>query len=93
MEDVPSLPKKSKVRMSRYMDMSSTTQMAQILVRHRRASGSSRTKSSWRHSSVPLVRKDSLRKFFIRTWMGENTELEMYVCSLKTRIILIGIRG
>ena len=32
-------------------------------------------------------------KTFIGTWIGKSTELGVSLCSWKTRIILIGIRG
>ena len=35
----------------------------------------------------------TIRRRFIRNWMGEDTELGMYVRSSKTWIILIGICG
>ena len=41
MEDSPSLLKNSKVRMARYLDTSTTTEMAQIMVQHGRPSRSS----------------------------------------------------
>ena len=42
MEDAPSLLKNSEVRMSRYLDTSTTTQMDQIMVQHGRSGRSSR---------------------------------------------------
>ena len=36
--------------------------------------------------------KDNSRKF-IRTWMGQGTNLGMYVCSSKTRVISVSFRG
>ena len=47
LEDAPRLLKIPKVRMSRCMNTSSTTQVPKILVRHRRPGGSSRTKFVW----------------------------------------------
>ena len=41
MEDAPSLLKNSEVRMSRYLDTSTTTQMDQIMVQHGRSGRSS----------------------------------------------------
>ena len=42
MEDAPSLLKNSKVRMSRYLDTSTTTQMAKIMVQYGRSGRSFR---------------------------------------------------
>ena len=54
-----------------------------ILVRHRRSSGSSWTK----FVRTPICWT------LVGTWMGQRTELGMSICSLKTSIIVIGIRG
>ena len=77
MEDAPRLVKNSKVRMSRLTDTSSTTQVAEILGKHRRPRGSSR-----RFGEVLL-----------RLGWEKSSELGMLVCSSKTRIVLIGKRA
>ena len=41
MEDAPSLLKQSNIRMSRYLETSTKTQMAEIMVQHGRSSRSS----------------------------------------------------
>ena len=69
------------------MDTSSTTQMAKILDKQRRSSRSSRTKQVWTSMRLGVGHVE----VFMRTWMGESTELGS-VCSLG-RIILTGIRG
>ena len=79
-------------RVFRCMDTSSTIQMAQIMVKHGRSSGSSWTKYVLTSTRWSLVGKITW-KSSIGTWMGKKTELGMSVCSSKTRIILIGTRG
>ena len=61
----------SKVRVSRCLDTSSTTQMAEIMSKH------------W---TSRIVMGKTIRRSFIGTWMGESTELGMNVRSSKTRI-------
>ena len=90
MEDVPRLLKKSKVRVSRFLDASSTTQVAQIMVKRRRPLGSSRMKFVRSPACWPHVGETKLRRFY---WLGKSTWLGMSVTSPKTRIILIGSRG
>ena len=77
----------SKARMSRFLDTSSTTQMAQIVVKHWRPSGSSWATFVQSSACWPLVGK-TVRGGSVETWMG----LGMSVCSSKTRIILVGFR-
>ena len=62
--------------------------MSKILGRHWRSRGSSWTKFVRTPTCWSLV----LTKFF-EIWMAKRTELGMSLCSSKTRIILIGIRG
>ena len=78
--------------MSRYMDMSSTTQVVTILVRHRRPSGSSWTKFLRSSTCWPLEGKTVRRisKKFFWDLDGKNTELGMSFCSPKTGTVLIG---
>ena len=73
----------SKVRMSRYMDTSSTTLVAQIVVDHWRCSGSSWTKFVWSPTRRPPVGET----------FWKSTELGMSICSSKTWNILVGKRG
>ena len=81
-----------KVWMSRYMDTSSTTQVAQIFVRHRRPSGSSWT-NFVRSPACWLLVERHFEEVLLGLGMGKSTELRMPICSSKTRIVLIGIRG
>ena len=37
--------------------------------------------------------RKTVRRSFIGTWMGKSTKLELSVCSSKTKIILVGLRG
>ena len=92
MEDTPKIAQKSKVRMSRYMDTSSTTQVAQIVVEHWRSSGSFGTKFIRTSTCWSLVGK-TVRGSFNGTWMAKSAALGTSVRSSKTRIVLIGIRG
>ena len=82
----------AKVRVSRYMDTSSTTQVAQIMVKHRRPRGSSRPKIVRTPACRPLV-GTRVRRNSVGTWMGKSTELGMCFCSPEPRIVLICIRG
>ena len=54
----------SKVRMSRYSNTSTTTQVAQIMVRHWRP-GSSWKKSWWSPTCLAYCGKDSLKKVLL----------------------------
>ena len=58
----------SKVRMSRHMDTSSTTEMADILGKHRRPCGTSRTKSMRTSTCWSLVGK-TVRRHVLGSWM------------------------
>ena len=79
----------SKVRMSRYMDTSSTTQVAKIMVKLLRPSCFSRANFARSPTCRPIVGK-TVRGSSIGIWMKRSAELGMYVRSSKTRIILIG---
>ena len=91
MEDASQVAQISKVRVSRDMSTSSTTQMAKILVRHLRSSGSSRTKFVRTPTCWSLVGK-TVRGSFVgtRMWRREgrrgNSELGMYVRSSETSV-------
>ena len=83
---------KSQVCMSRFLDTSSTTEVAKIVVKHRRSCGSSWTKYAWSPTCRPLVEKNNMKKFF-GCRVGQSTELGLSVWSSKTRTILVGLRG
>ena len=73
------------------MDTCSTTQMAQILVKHWRYRGISRTKLIW----TPIGRigmGKTIRGSSCWTWMGKTTKLSMSICSLRTGFF-IGLCG
>ena len=72
--------------MSRCLDTSSTTQMAQIMVKHWRSSGTSRTTFAWAPTRRMIVGKTVWRNS-VGSWMGKSTELGM------SRIMLIGKHG
>ena len=92
MEDAPKFLNISKVRVSSYMDTTSTTQVAQITVKHRRPRGSSRTKFIRTTACWPLLGKTFLRKFY--SGLGwEKYRMGMCIGSSETRIVLIGVRG
>ena len=76
--------------MSRRVDTSSTTHMTEILSKHWRSCGISRTTFIWTPIGRIVLGNTEL---FWRTWMGQSTHLGMSVCSSKTRIILIGTCG
>ena len=73
----------SKVRVSVYVDTSSTTQMAQIMVKTEFV----RTSTSW------LLVEQTVRGSSNGTWKGKSADLGMPACPSKTRIILIGMCG
>ena len=77
MEDAPKIAQNSKVRMSRYMDTSATTQVANILGRHWRSSGSSWTKFARTPTLAGLVGK-TVRGGSVGTWII-STELGVYL--------------
>ena len=81
----------SEVRMSRRMDTSSKTQMTESMIQYGRYSCSSWTETVWSSFCRTIVRT-ILSRSFVQTWMGKNTELTMSICSLETRIILVGVR-
>ena len=75
----------SEVRVSTRMDTSSTTQMAEILVKHGRSSGTSRTKFVWTPIGRIVMGKKNSKKFY---W---NVDWKKY--QITTTIILVGFRG
>ena len=91
LEDAARLPK-IPVWMSRYMERSSTTQMAEIMFKHWRPSGSFWTKLIWSPISWNLM-GETIRKSLIWTWVVTSTKLWMYVRSSKTRVLSVSICG
>ena len=83
---------KPKVRMSRYLDMSSTPQVSQTMVQHRRPSGSSWTKSAWSFTCWILVWKIFFLKKILGLGWEQTTELGMPSRAPKARSILVGTR-
>ena len=83
MEDAPRMLK-IPVRMSRYMDTSSTTWVTQAMDRHWRSCVSSGAKSVRTPTCGPLVEK-TIRESSIRTRTGKSTNLWMSVCSSKKK--------
>ena len=67
-------------------------QMDEIMGKHSRSCGSSRTKSVRTPTRWSLVGK-TVRRSSIGNWMEKRTELGMPVCESKTMIILMGFRG
>ena len=75
----------SEVRMSRRVETSSTTQMAQTMGKHSRPCGTSWTKFTWTPIGR-IVKWQTIRGSSIETWMGKRTKLGMSFCSSQTRI-------
>ena len=96
------VPKLLNIQQSvQIMDAFSTTEVAQIIVKHRRFSGSSRTKFVWTPTCWSLVGK-TVRGRSVGTWteksaemywMGENAELRVYFRSSETKVISVSVRG
>ena len=78
----------SKVRMSRYLDTCTKTQMAKIMVQHGTPSRSSWAKSVQSSVDKPVMGK-ALRESSIRTRLGESSKLGMLICKLTKRTILV----
>ena len=86
------ITQKSWIVMSRHLDSSTTTQMAKIMVQYGRPSRSSWAKSVWSSFGRTIMGK-AIWENPIETWMGENSNLGMSLCSSWKRIILICICG
>ena len=86
LEDAPQIAQKSKT-MSRYMDTSSTTQVAEIMGRHWRWMTFIWSLLSW------IVLEKTIRRNFTKTWVGQSTKLVMYVRSSKTKGISVSMCG
>ena len=84
--------KKSEVRMSRYLDASTTTQMDKIVVQHGRSSRSSWTKSA-RSSFTRTIMGKTIRESSIRTRLGKSSTLRMLIRKLRKRTILVCVCG
>ena len=80
-----------KIRMSRCFDTSSTTQMAKIM----RENWTSRGYTSWmklvRSSICWIAVRKTIPRSFTVTWMGENSELGMYVRSSEALVIFLSV--
>ena len=87
MDDAPSVLKNSAVRMSRFLDSSTKTQMAKIMVQHGRSSRSSLAKCVRSSSGKTIIGK-AIRESSIRTWLGKSAKLGMLVCEPRIRTIL-----
>ena len=83
----------SKVRMCRYLDTSTTTQVAPILVQHWRPSRSSWTKSVWSPTCRMIVGKTIWKQMSTCDLGGKSSGLGMPTRASKAKPILIGIRG
>ena len=83
----------SKVRMSRCMDTSSTTQMAEILVKHWRSCGTSRTKFIRRHPLAGFLWERQFEEILLELGWEKVQNWECLFCFSTTIIILIGVRG
>ena len=77
---------------SRRLDTSSTTQMAELLVKHWRSCGTTWTKFVWSPLSWIVMGK-TLRRSSIGTLMGGSTELGMSVRSSKTMVMSVSTCG
>ena len=79
----------SEVRMSRYVDTSSTTQVAQIMVKHWRSCGSSWATFVRSHTCRLLLKKT----ISIEVRLGEGFQLGMLIRTPWKRIFLICVVG
>ena len=83
----------SKVRMSRRVNTSSTTHMAEIMVKHWRSSGTSWTKFVRTPTFWSLV-GETVRSSSFGTWVGKKYRIVMSFLFIEnTRIIRIGTCG
>ena len=92
MEDAHKLLKKSKIRVSRHLDSSTTTQMAKIMVQYGRSSRSSWAESVQSSSGRTIMGK-AIWENPIDTWLGENSKLGMSLWTSWKRTILICVCG
>ena len=82
----------SKIGVSRHLGSSITTQMAKIMVQHRRPSRSFWAKSV-RSSFGRTIMGKAIWENSIETWLGENSKMGMSLCSSWKRIILFCVCG
>ena len=73
--------------MSRFVDTSSATLVAEIFVKHWRPSDASWTKSVWSPICKTIVGK-AVRRSSLGAWMGKSTELGVSVCPRKQGLFL-----
>ena len=92
MEDAHKSFKIPKIGVSRYLDSSTTTQMTKIMVQYGRPSRSSWAESVRSSFWQDYCGKGNLRKS-IETWLGENSNLGMSLCTSWKRIIIICVCG
>ena len=92
MEDAPTFLKIPKVRMSGYLDTSTKTQMAEIIIQYGRSSRSSWAKSV-RSSSGRTIMEMQFEKSSIGTRLGEISKLGCIFVNNEKGIILICVRG
>ena len=71
---LPDCSKFESQNVSRHMDTSSTTEMSDILGKHRRPCGTSRTKSMRTSTCWSLVGK-TVRRHVLGSWMGKKYQL------------------
>ena len=90
MEDAHKLLKIPKSEVSRHLDSSTTTQMAQIMVQYGRCSRSSWKESVWSSFGRTFMEKAIWEDPF-EAWLGENSKLSL--CTSWKRIILICVCG
>ena len=91
MEDAPTLQKNQSQNVQTYGYVFHHTNV-EILGKHGRSRGTSRTKCAW----LPLTRiftEKSIRGSSVGTLIGKSTKLGMSFCSSKTKINFIGLRG
>ena len=82
----------SQIGMSRCLATSSTTQMAKMMGKRWRLCDTSWTKLG-RSPISWIAMGDTTWRSFVRTWMGGNSELGMYVRSSETRVVSVSICG
>ena len=82
----------SKVRMSRYWDSSTKTQMAEIMVQHGRPSHSSWTKSVRSPLHQDCYGESHSRKFYWNT-VGKSYKLGVLICKPRKGTILVCVCG
>ena len=83
----------SNIGVSRHLDSSTTTQMAENMVKYERSSRSSWKESVWSSSFGRTVMAKAIWENPIETWLGESSKLGMSLCTSWKRIILICVCG